>query len=349
MSERRAFAVALACGGLAALLSAAHAAAEPRVTLLDLPFRVTQLRDAGSEAALAVTTAGLPQLPRKAGPVAVVWGEGGAAVLTLSGNRIAVVSLPLDAIEGLTVGETPKGALPGTRRVLAGPVSAYLSGPSRGPDGRPGAAGVTLRERQTVTMSADPKPVPVVTATVPPGSGAVFSADTLRPVEIDGALHLLALGEHPEGTGLSLIGRQDGTWRVRAETPSEPGPLALAADLPGPTPGAVLVRGAEGRLEHWSLAGGKPTRLAQGGKGGDGKGADGKGFAAPGAVLGSELVVASRDRAALAYVSLKDLTERARASLPAPVGAGLAVLGRQVVVALADGRLATVQDGDAQP
>ena len=59
--------------------------------------------------------------------------------------------------------------------------------------------------------------------------------------------------------------------------------------------------------------------------------------------------MASRDRTALAYLSLKNLTERTRAALPAPVGAGLAVLGRQVVVALADGRLATVQDGDARP
>ncbi len=334
MSERAAVALAL-------LLLASPAAAEPRVTLLDLPFRVTQLRDAGSEAALAVTTAGLPQLPRKAGPVAVAWGETGAAVLTLTGDTITIVPLSLDAIEGLTAGETPKGALPGTRRVLSGPVSAYLSGPRSGPDGRPGAAGVTLRERQKVTMSADPKPVPVATATVPPGAGAVFSAETLRPVEIDGALNLLALSEHPEGTGLAVIGRQDGTWRVRAETPPEPGPLALAADLPGPVPGAVLVRGAEGRLEQWSLAGGTPARTA--------KSAEGKGFSAPGATLGSELVVASRDRTALAYVSLKGLAERARVTLPAPVGAGLAVMGNRVVVALADGRLATVQDGDARP
>jgi hypothetical protein len=346
MSERRALALLLPAA--LALLLTGPAAAEPRISLLDLPFRVTQLRDAGSEAALAVTTAGLPQLPRKAGPVAVVWGEGGAAVLTLEGDRIAVVPLPLDAVEGLTAGETPKGALPGTRRVLAGPVSAYLSGPSRAPDGRAGAAGVTVRERQKVTMSADPKPVPVATATVPPGAGAVFSADTLRPVEIDGSLHLLALGEHPEGTSLALIGRQDARqddarqdsmWRVRAETPPEPGSLALAAELPGQPPAALLVRGEEGRLERWSLAGGKPARQVQGAKG----------FSVPGAALGGELVVTTRDRAALAYVSLKDLSERTRANLPAPVGPGLAVLGNRVVVALSDGRLAVVQDGDARP
>ncbi|MBK3422440.1 hypothetical protein HPY25_10930, partial [Methylobacterium sp. IIF4SW-B5] len=51
MSERAALALAL-------LLLASPAAAEPRVALLDLPFRVTQLRDAASEAALAVATAG---------------------------------------------------------------------------------------------------------------------------------------------------------------------------------------------------------------------------------------------------------------------------------------------------
>jgi len=340
MSERAAFALAL-------LLLASPAAAEPRVTLLDLPFRVTQLRDPGSEAALAVATAGLPQLPRKAGPLAVAWGETGAAVLVLSGDRVAVVPLSLEAVEGLTAAETPKGAVPGSRRVLSGPVSAYLSGPSRGPDGRPGAAGVTIRERQKVAMSADPKPVPVATATVAPGAGAVFAPDTLRPVEIDGALALLTVSERPEGAGLAVIGRQDGAWRVKAETPPEPGALRLATDLPGP--GAVLVRGEEGRIEHWSLAGSKPARLAQGGKS-----RDDKGYAAPGAALAEgEVVLATRDRAALAYVSLKDLAERTRASLPAPIGAGLAVLGSgrnaPVVVALADGRLATVQDGDARP
>ncbi len=134
MSERAAVALAL-------LLLASPAAAEPRVTLLDLPFRVTQLRDAGSEAALAVTTAGLPQLPRKAGPVAVAWGEAGAAILMLAGDKVTAVPLPLDAIEGLTAGETPKGALPGSRRVLAGPLSAYLSGPSRGRTGAPAPPG----------------------------------------------------------------------------------------------------------------------------------------------------------------------------------------------------------------
>ncbi|TNC09233.1 hypothetical protein FF100_27090 [Methylobacterium terricola] len=350
MSERAAF--ALAC-----LLLASPAAAEPRVTLLDLPFRVTQLRDPGSEAALAVATAGLPQLPRRAGPIAVAWGETGAAVLALSGDRVTVVPLSLDAVEGLTAAETPKGALPGSRRVLSGPVSAYLSGPTTGPDGRPGAAGVTIRERQKVAMSADPKPVPVATATVPPGAGAVFAPDTLRPVETDGSLALLALSERPEGASLAVIGREktggpEGTWRVRAETPPAPGPLRVAAALPGP--GAVLVRGEEGKIELWSLAGSKPVRQAQGNTSQDGKSQDGKGFSAPGAVLAEgEMVLATRDRTALAYLSLKDLAERTRATLPAPIGAGLAVLGSgrnaPVIVALADGRLATVQDGDARP
>lgn len=344
----------LARCSLAVLLVASPAAAEPIVSLIDLPFRVTQLRDAGSEAALSVATAGLPQLPRTPGPLAVAWGETGAAVLTLSGDRVTVVPLSLDAIEGLTAGETPKGTLPGSRRVLSGPVSAYLSGPASGPDGRPGAAGITVRERQKVTMSADPKPVPVATATVSPGADAAFAPDTLRPVEIDGSLTLLVLSEHPEGTRLALVGRQDGTWRVRAETPAEPGRASLAATLPGPRPGAVMVRGDEGRIEHWSLSGGTPVRLAPMLLARGGRSADGKGFSAPGASLTEgEVVLATRDRGALAYVALKDLAERARAALPAPVGAGLAVLGSgrgaQVVVALADGRLAIVHDGAARP
>ncbi len=336
MSERAAFALAL-------LLLASPAAAEPRVALLDLPFRVTQLRDAGSEAALAVSTAGLPQLPRKPGPLAVAWGETGAAVVTLTGDRVTVIPLPLDAIEGLTAGETPKGAVPGSRRVLAGPLSAYLSGPGAGPDGRKGAASLTLRERQPVAMSADPKPVPVATSTVSPGPGAVFSADALRPVEIDGATNLLAVSERPEGASLALIGRRDGAWQVRGATPPEPGPATLAAARPGPKPAALLVRG-DGRPESWALAGGTPARQARGGAG----------FSAPGAALGEgEWVLTTGDHKALAYLSADTLDERARAALPAPVGAGLAVLGAgrgaAVVVALADGRLASVQDGDARP
>ncbi|WP_288586237.1 hypothetical protein [uncultured Methylobacterium sp.] len=337
MSERAALAFAL-------LFLASPAAAEPRVALLDLPFLVTQLRDAGSEAALAVATAGLPQLPRKPGPLAVAWGETGAAVVTLAGDTVTVIPLPLDAIEGLTAGETPKGAVPGSRRVLAGPLSAYLSGAGTGPDGRPGAAALTLRERQPVAMSADPKPVPVATSTVSPGPGAVFAADALRPVEIDGTVNLLAVSERPEGASLAVIGRRDGAWQVRGATPPEPGPLSLAAARPGATPAALLVRGADGRAESWALAGGTPTRQARGGTG----------FAAPGAALGEgEWVLAAGDRTALAYLSADGLKERARAALPAPVGAGLAVLGSghgaAIVVALTDGRLASVRDGDARP
>ena len=54
------------------------------------------------------------------------------------------------------------------------------------------------------------------------------------------------------------------------------------------------------------------------------------------AIMGGYLLV---DRAALAFVSLRGLAERARAALPAPAGADLAVLGSgrgaHVVVALA--------------
>ena len=335
MSERAALALAL-------LLLASPAAAEPRVALLDLPFRVTQLRDAASEAALAVATAGLPQLPRKPGPLAVAWGETGAAVVTLAGDTVTVIPLPLDAIEGLTAGETPKGAVPGSRRVLAGPLSAYLSG--TGPDGHRTATALTLRERQPVAMSADPKPVPDATSAVSPGPGAVFAADALRPIEIDGTVNLLAVSERPEGASLAVIGRRDGAWQMRGATPPEPGPLSLAAARPGATPAALLVRGADGRAESWALAGGTPTRQARGGAG----------FAAPGAALGEgEWVLAAGDRTALAYLSADGLKERARAALPAPVGAGLAVLGSghgaAIVVALTDGRLATVRDGDARP
>ncbi|MEH3147292.1 MAG: hypothetical protein PGN34_18505 [Methylobacterium frigidaeris] len=325
------------------------AAAEPAATLLPLPFRVAQLRGPDSEVALAAATSGIGRPPP--GGVAVAWGEEGGAILTLDGGTIAVRPLAAEAIEALAAGETPRGAVAGTRRALSGPVSAYLSGAtSGGPDGQPGAAGLTVRERQPVPMSADPKPVPTHTETVTPGADAVFATAPVRAAQIDGGLHLLAVKLQGGGSSLALVGRDGAAWRVRAEIPAAPGGLdAAAADFAGTgRTSLALLRGTPegGRVEHWTVAGGKPVLAGT---------ASGP-FAGPGDVVAAadldgdgaaELVLPSRDRTALVLVSARgEVRERARVALPAPARS-LAVLGSgrgaRIVVGLADGRVAEVR------
>ncbi|RVU17165.1 hypothetical protein [Methylobacterium oryzihabitans] len=316
-------------------LAAGPAVAEPAVAIVPLPFRVAQLRGPDSEVALAAATSGLGRPPP--GGVAVAWGDEGGAILSLDGDRIAVRPLAAEAIEALAAGETPRGAVAGSRRALSGPVSAYLSGATRGgPDGLPGAAGLTVRERQPVAMSADPKPVPTHTETVTPGPDAVFTASPVRAAEIDGGLHLLAVKRQGAGSGLALVGRDGGGWRVRAEIPPAPGGLdAAAADFDGGGRASLaLLRGSPegGRIEHWTLTGGRPVLAAT----------------APGPFAGPDDLVAAADLDGdgAAALVVPGPARRARAALPAPARA-VAILGggrgARILVALADGRLAEVR------
>ncbi|WP_407526874.1 hypothetical protein [Methylobacterium oryzisoli] len=337
MCERAALALLLLTAASAAV---APAAAEPVAATLPLAFRADQIRGPGSEASLAAETSGL--LGRKApGGVALAWGEGGGAVLVLSGEAVAATPVSAEAAEGLAAAETPRDAWPGTRRALAGPVSAYLSG--RGSEAGPPA--ITVRERQPVAPSSEPKPVPVATTTVPAGPDAVFTGDEVRAAEIDGGLALLALKARGPATSLAVIGRRDGAWALRAETPAQAGTLGPVAagnfDGSGKL-SLALVRSeaGEGRLQHWRIAEGRAVLAAEA-----------PGYAASGAALDldgdgtAELAIPTRDRRALVLVSLKGgITERARVALPAPAKAGPLVLGSgrhaHVLIGLEDGRVA---------
>lgn len=139
------------------------AVAEPSVAILDLPFRARALRGPGSEVAVAVATSGLLPLARPRGadpardepdaPIAVAWGDGGGAALSLADGRVTTTLLGAEAVEGLAAAETPRGALPGSRRAVSGPVSAYLADPVPALSGGPEqAAHLVVRERQPVAM-----------------------------------------------------------------------------------------------------------------------------------------------------------------------------------------------------
>lgn len=365
--------VRLALGLLAALTAAAPAAAEPSVTVLDLPFRVTALRGPASEVAVAVATSGLLPLakPRAGGPaletgeedsapIVVVWGEGGGAVLGLADGAVRTTLLGAEAIEGLAAAETPRGALPGSRRAVSGALSAYLTGPTRAAKTQ-GAAGLTIRERQPVGVTTEPKPVPVATTTVSAGSASVFAVARPRALRLSGRPAFLAATlDGTAGSGLALVGHRDGStdWSVIARAPVQPAAptrIAAVADFTrSGAPQAATIRG-DGLLQLWTL---RPDALAlvaeAPGYGAGAADADPAAPVEPDGAGPADLALPVAGGQALAVVSLKDgISERLRATLPAPAEHGVAVLGRgpsaRILVGLADGRVAVVAPGGTKP
>ncbi len=356
---------------LGLLLCAAPVAAraEPGIRILDLPFAVRALRGSRSEAAVSVATSGLlpiagAKVGRQAGdeesaPIAVVWGDAGGAVLALADGTVTVKPIGREAVDGLSAAETPRGALPGTRRALSGPLSAYLTGRTRAPDGGEAAAVLTIRERQPMAVSTDPKPVPVATVTVPAGGAALFAP--LRP-------RLLRLADRPallattlsgaESGGLALIGRPDAgaSWTVTARTPPQAGPplkIAGIADFAGSGTLQAATVSARGTLQLWTL---HPDRIEPAGEAAGYAAGAGDADLAVTVPAGGvpELVLPVAGRPEIALVTAKGgLHERLRVPLPAPATTGIVVLGEgaaaRLVVGLADGRVAVVAPDGGTP
>ena len=365
--ERRRFAILLSLF-LCTPLASPRAEA-PGVRILDLPFKVRALRGPRSEAAVSVATSGLlPIAGAKAGPaagneesapIALIWGDDGGAVLSLTDGTVMVRPIGRDAVEGLTAAETPRGALPGSRRVLAGGLSAYLTGRARAPDGGDAAAVLTIRERQPMAVSTDPKPVPVATVTVPAGGEAVFAPLRPRLLRLAGHLALLAATlSGAEAGGLVLIGRPDGqpAWGVMARTPPQPGPplkIAGIADFAGSGGLQAATVSARGLLQIWTLSPDtiEPAGEASGYAAGDGD-AD---LAVTNPTAGPpELVLPVAGRPEIALLQAKgSLHERLRIPLPAPATTGIVALGEgaaaRLLVGLADGRVAVIAPDGGKP
>lgn len=387
-----AFRYASRAGSLATLLLALALAgsgpagageASAQVTLLDLPFRVTAMRGPGSEVALAVATSGavprarprLPSADPKAAPppdaqeadLVVVWGEDGGAALTLVDGEVRASPIAAEAVEGFAAAETPRGAVPGSRRAAAGALNAYLSGPVRASSGASGqAAGLTIRERQPVAMSGDPRPVPIATATVAPGAERVFAARHPRILTLGGRSHILAVlaadGTARPASALAILSKDEaGRWALAATSPLQAGdgpdgaPLAPAAiaDFSGagrPQVAALRAPDGAGLLQLWAIEDGALSLMREAPGYAGARGPDEADLAAalpPAASGPAELALPVADRTALALISLKDgIRERARIALPAPAAHGVSVLGRgegaRILVGLSDGRLAVV-------
>ncbi len=358
--------------------SVAEGPADP-FAIVELPFKVTAMRGPGSEVALSVATSGLLPIahskPVSSDPkasvsdepepaqIVVVWGEGGGAVLGLTDGALRTTLLSAEAVEGLAASELARGAAPGYRRALDGPLSAYLSGPTRGPHGQAGhAAGLTIRERQKVDRSADPKPVPITTTTVTPGNEAMFAGRSPRIATIDGRRVVLAVTTNSDAaSSLVLIDKDgEGHWQIRARAPTQAGeaakgaPLAVAAvaDFMGSGKQQVaLVQASDGagKLQLWSYSDGALALVAEK-----------PGFAEPPAAdvelaaavpnetgAAPDLALPVGDRGTLAILTPKDgFRERSRSVLPAPAALGIAALGRgsqaRLLVGMADGRIAII-------
>ncbi|MEH3116095.1 MAG: hypothetical protein PGN25_00295 [Methylorubrum populi] len=381
MSDRRAAPIALLLS-LAALpaLAAEAGAVEP----VALPFPVEAMRGPGSDVALSVATSGLlpvarapagadPKAAAGAAPpsVVVVWGGGGGggAVLSLEGDRLRTTLIGAEAIEGFAAAETPRGAVPGSRRALDGPLSAYLTGPTRALGGAPGqGAALTLRERQPLGVTAEPKAVPVTTHTLAPGDDRVFAGRTPRIAQIDGRPAVVAVtAQGTAGSGLALaVKAKDKGWTLAAQTPPQAGkapqadegpggaPLSLAgiADFLGtghPQIAAIRAPDGEGGLQLWRTGDGALTLAGEWpGYAGPAAGEEAD-LAAPvprGAGTPPDLALPVAGRGSLAVLSLEGggPRERWRAALPAPAAHGVAVLeaggtAKTILVGLADGRL----------
>ncbi len=342
--------------GLALLLVAAPAAAEPVVRLLELPFKVREMRGPRTEVATAVATSGLLPILRAGKdpvPVVLVWGEEGGAVLILENGSVAVKPVGREAVEDLVASETPRGALPGLRRALDGPLSVFLSGRTRSADGAPAATTLTFRERQPMAVSTDPKPVPIATATLTAGEGALFAANPPRIVTIAGRPAVLAAtltGSDAGGLVLATRTSSDpASWTLSARVSSGPRPaIAAVGDFTGTGTGAATVD-STGRLTLWTLA---PDRIEPGPQAagytiGEGEADLAETLPREG---GADLALPVAGIPALAIVSTRDgLRERARVTLPAPAGTGVATLGERLIVGLSDGRVAAITLDGGKP
>ncbi|HYF56447.1 MAG TPA: VCBS repeat-containing protein, partial [Salinarimonas sp.] len=233
MSERAALA-------LAALLAAPVPAAAVEVRILDLPFRVEEFRGPGSYLARIVPTAD-PALraPGREGPLALAWGDGGAAALLLVEGEIAVVRLRGNPA-GL--GEHPADAIPHARQQTSGPIKAYLATPrtdyGHGVLGDAVEAGtLVIEERRPVAPAAGVQKVPVAVTRLEAGPDAVYEDLEPRLADLDGdgtPEIVVVRSSRTAGSSLVVVGRREGAWQVIAETPPigtpqrwlNPGPIA---------------------------------------------------------------------------------------------------------------------------
>ncbi len=228
---------------LLVLLAAGPARAEPSVRILDCRSRSARCAGRAARSPSRWRPPVSPQPIARAGkepvPLVLVWGEEGGRHPHRGERRIAAKPVGREAVEDLVASETPRGALPGIRRALDGPLSAFLTGRTRGPDGAPAATTLTLRERQPLAVSTDPKPVPVPPPPSRRGRGGV------RPARAVDRLPRRAPGRarrDPDGRGIRSL--------VLATRPATNSPTWTLAPARSPAPAPPSRRSATFRQGH---------------------------------------------------------------------------------------------------
>ena len=349
--------------------STLSASAEPKVSILQLPFEVREFRGPGTRAA-AVAPSLAPlrsDATLKDKPLAVVWGERGGAVLTLAGGEVRAIQLGAGAAD-LTTAETERGAIPASRVEAAGPITASLTDPTREyPHEALGASvhakSVSISERRPVQIAAGAQRVPVEVSRVEAGPDAVFEDREPRLAQLgrEGPPEIVTVKTYTgQGSALAVIGRRGGAWRVVAETPpaGEPNtwlnPAAVADFLGTGRPQIAIVRKphADGVVQLWAFEGDALTLKAE--KAGYANHVFGRSAQDLAATSDldrdgrPELIVPTQDRRSLAVLSMRDgIREVARIPLPARAETGVATLGSgsdlHILVGLEDGRIADIR------
>ena len=350
-----------------AVAAGAPALAEPRVSILDVGFSVSQLSAPGSlDARVAPTTDALRPYKLVSDPVVILRGERGAAAVYLRGGELKVQSFS-PAAESRGPGEPARGALAGSRVQSAGAITVHIAGPTTAYEhgalgGRAEARELVVSERQAVAMAAGAQKVPVARTRVEAGPDAVFEDREPRLADLDGdsVPEVLVVKSYLErGSALAVVAKRDGDWRVVAETPPIGTPRrwlnpAAVAAVGGGGPEIALVRSPHlaGVLQVWAFDRDRLVLRAEA------VGYSNHVFGSPAQALAAavdldgdgvpELAIPTLERTALALLSLKGgIKELARVTLPGRAAAGVAVLGTgkaaRILVGLEDGRVADVR------
>lgn len=344
-------------------LAASAARAEPSTAVIPLGFEATEFRGPGSRVAttIASTDAFREGRPALAGPLVVVWGRGGGAVLSLVAGEVRVRPARKGGGDFAAL-ETLPGAIPAARAEAAGPLGVSLEGPTRDyPHDALGSAvhatTLVVSERDAAPPpSAEPKRIGATRTRIDAGPGAVFEDREPRLLDLDGdgtAEILVVRSDRQKGSAVAIAARREGTWRIVAETAPTGEPFRWMNPVAPLAPGApkglfALVRRPhlDGILELWRWTGttldlvaerpgyanhafGSPAQdLAASFRSGDG---------------GVRLAIPTLDRRAVAILTVPKLEEVARLPLPARAATGLATLGEgaavHILVGLENGQI----------
>ena len=347
------------------VLEGAPASADPSVSIVPLGFEQTEFRGPGTRVAATVgsTDAFRETHPALAGPLVVVWGPRGGAVLTLVDGAVAVRPATR-GVGDFAALERGRDALPGSRVQAVGPLTVQLEGPTRDyPHEALGSAVhasvLAIAERQPAPPISEAKPVARAVTRVPAGAGAVFEDREPHLVDLDrdGTPEILMVRSYRDrGSALAVVARRGSGWQIVAETPPNGEPfhwLNPIASLGEPGLFALVRRPhLEGTLQVWRYGGDRLQLVAEkAGYANHGFGSTAQDLAAalPGEGGSPRIAVPTLDRRALAILALtgSGLTESVRIPLPARALTGLAVLGRgetlHLLVGLEDGRVADVR------